>query len=124
LLIVEVREWRDPLDAVIGNNIDAPELIQKVVGSEISAGPAADVKDLSDAGRNPEVVKAGCGLGICTLIPFSNPFAEGSVKPGTFEYAQKIHSSMIATKEVSDVKARQNCYVKISTKKSARVERP
>jgi hypothetical protein len=119
LLIVEVREWRDPLDAVIGNNIDAPERIQKVVGSEISTGPAADVKNLFDAGRNSEVVKAGRGLGICTFIRFSNPFAEGSAGPRTFEYAQKKHSPMIATKEFSDVKARQHCNVKISTKKNS-----
>jgi hypothetical protein len=91
---------------VIGNNIDAPERIQKVVGSEISAGSAADVKNLFDAGRNFEVVKAGRCLGVCTFIPFSNPFAEGSVEPRTFEYAQKNHSLMIATKKFSDVKAR------------------
>src|SRR5215469_11419204 len=85
---------------MIGNNIHAPELIQKVVGSEISASPAADVKDLFDAGRNSEVVKASRGLEICAFIPFSNPFAEGSVEPSTFEYAQKNHSSMIATKKI------------------------
>jgi hypothetical protein len=105
LLIAEVREWCDPLDAVIGDNIDAPEPIQKVVGSEISAGPAADVKDFFDVGRNSDVVKAGRGLGICAFIPFAEPFGEGSVELSTFEYAQKNHSSMIATKEFTNVKA-------------------
>jgi hypothetical protein len=101
---------------VIGNDIDAPEPIQKVVGPEISASPAADVKDLFDVGRNSEVMKAGRGLGLCAFIAFANPFAEGSVELSTFEHAQKNHSSRIATKDFTNVKGWQNFNVRISTK--------